>query len=573
MIRHMKYHFLRWILLAAMGFPVLAQPPLASVAPASNLSGDLFYLILQGELQAAQGEFGPAAATLLEAAIKTRDEALYERAFNLAWQSRAGKLTLRTALAWRQAAPNSRSAHASVMQVQINLQELLDVPFSLRKVLSLAPDAERGPMLLSIPSLFKLAADKKVAAQVVEQALFPWIETPEFGAQSWTAIGHMRLLNQDPEGALLAAQRGAAINPKQIESLWLGLEAARYIERARVWMHKVLASQNNTDIHLAWGRLLADLGRFEEAEQVLIKQTLALPTDAAPWLLLGDLRQKMKNPQGANEAWQRVLQHTQGVVERLKEREQALLGLAQLSIDAKQYNQAELWLSQVVDGANARQVLFLRAKMLGLQGQVAAGQQLIANANLKDGSQAPELVMAEIHYLRQFKQWLPAYELLSRWVSTGQVKGDDWYYELAISAEKIGRFQDTESILRAMMARNPDYPQAYNALGYSLANRNERLEEAKTLILKALAFDPDDPFVMDSLGWVEFRLGRHPEALAILQRTFAKRPDPEIAAHLGEVLWTMGQKDQALDIFRQALRLGADSEVLLETLKRLGAKP
>ena len=119
----------------------------------------------------------------------------------------------------------------------------------------------------------------------------------------------------------------------------------------------------------------------------------------------------------------------------------------------------------------------------------------------------------------------------------------------------------------------PDYHHAYNALGYSLADRNIRLPEARELIQKALEYAPGDPFISDSLGWVEFRLGNRSEALRILDSAYKTKPDPEIAAHLGEVLWTIGQRDRALTIWKEGLLLSSDNEVLQDTLRRLRVKP
>ncbi len=126
-----------------------------------------------------------------------------------------------------------------------------------------------------------------------------------------------------------------------------------------------------------------------------------------------------------------------------------------------------------------------------------------------------------------------------------------------------------ERLLRELIARAPDYGHAYNALGYSLADRNQDLAQARELINRAVALIPDDPFIQDSLGWVEFRLGNLAEARRILQAAFERRADPEIAAHLGEVLWTEGQREAALRVWRQGLQQQADNETLLRTLQRL----
>jgi Flp pilus assembly protein TadD len=185
-----------------------------------------------------------------------------------------------------------------------------------------------------------------------------------------------------------------------------------------------------------------------------------------------------------------------------------------------------------------------------------------------------ERTLAEVQFLRQFKLWQSAYDTLTEAVQALEDEDDEELsYELAMATEKVGRFEQAEALLRELIERNPRFHHAYNALGYSLAERNERLDEARALIVKALEMAPEDPFITDSLGWVEFRRGRLPEAQAILRRAFETRPDAEIAAHLGEVLWVMGEKEKALQVWRQGLRLADDNDTLNETLQRLGVKP
>jgi tetratricopeptide (TPR) repeat protein len=142
-------------------------------------------------------------------------------------------------------------------------------------------------------------------------------------------------------------------------------------------------------------------------------------------------------------------------------------------------------------------------------------------------------------------------------------------YEQAMLAEKLNQLDEMEKLLRQVIAQNPSYYNAYNALGFSLADRNLRLTEAKQLIVKALTFAPDDPFITDSLGWVEFRLGNLTSALSYLQKAYKARADAEIAAHLGEVLWQLKRPEEALKVWREGLELAPTNETLQETLQRL----
>jgi predicted Zn-dependent protease len=180
-------------------------------------------------------------------------------------------------------------------------------------------------------------------------------------------------------------------------------------------------------------------------------------------------------------------------------------------------------------------------------------------------------LMAEVQLLRDNKQYQSAYDLLST-AAAKDPKDTELLYDQAMLAEKIGSLGEMERLLRQLIAAKPDYHHAYNALGYSLAERNVRLPEAKQLIEKALEYAPGDPFITDSLGWVEFRMGNKAEALRILEGAYKAKPDAEIAAHLGEVLWSMGQRERAIAIWKEGMVLNGDNETLQETLKRLRVK-
>jgi tetratricopeptide (TPR) repeat protein len=206
------------------------------------------------------------------------------------------------------------------------------------------------------------------------------------------------------------------------------------------------------------------------------------------------------------------------------------------------------------------------------QGKLEEARKLLRALPERTPADARTKLMAEVQLLRDTKHWREAYELLGRAAAKPPVDVD-LLYERAMIAEKMDNLPAMERLLRQVIATKPDYHHAYNALGYSLADRKMRLPEAKELIRKALTFAPDDPFISDSLGWVEFRMGNMGEALRILETAYKTRPDADIAAHLGEVLWTLGQRERAEAIWKEGLLLNAENETLQETLKRLRVKP
>jgi tetratricopeptide (TPR) repeat protein len=212
-----------------------------------------------------------------------------------------------------------------------------------------------------------------------------------------------------------------------------------------------------------------------------------------------------------------------------------------------------------------------RAAILARQGNLEDARKMIRSQPERSPEDARLKVTAEVQLLRDSKQFVAAYGVLAK-AYARDPNDFDLVYDMAMVAEKLGNLEEMERLLRSVIAGKPEYPHAYNALGYSLAERNTRLPEARQLILKALEYAPGDPFINDSLGWVEFRSGNLAEALRILQGAFNTKPDAEIAAHLGEVLWTMERREQAVSTWKEGAKINAENETLLETLRRLRVK-
>ncbi len=218
----------------------------------------------------------------------------------------------------------------------------------------------------------------------------------------------------------------------------------------------------------------------------------------------------------------------------------------------------------------------LYARTLQMMGRFDDGMKALTVLPEATPEQSQYKVNAQVQMLRDNQQFQAAYDLLNQNVqklSTTDAKSivlADWHYDLAMLAEKTNRLGEMERLLRLVIAAKPDDAQAYNALGYSLADRGLRLAEAKVLLLKAVQLAPNDPFIADSLGWVEFKLGNLEQAKLILISAFEAKPDAEIATHLGEVLWTQGLKTEAITVWQAARMINPNHPTLLETLKRLG---
>ena len=328
------------------------------------------------------------------------------------------------------------------------------------------------------------------------------------------------------------------------------------------------------EIRMIYARILLDAQRYAEATAQLQRVTQDQPNYLQSWLILGSLQLQENQLALAQASLERYIALAQKAPRNQADTglAQAYLSLSQLAEKRKDYAAAESWLSKIENSEDLAQAQTRRASILASQGKLEEGRSLIRQLPERTPEEARLKLNAEAGLLREFKQYRQAYDVLAQ-ALVKTPDDTDLLYEQSMLAEKLGLPDEMERLLRRIIQLKPDYHHAYNALGYSLADRNIRLPEARELILKAVQFAPADPFIKDSLGWVEFRLGNKPEAAQIFSAAYKAKPDAEIAAHLGEVLWSQGQRDRALAIWKEGQLINPDNETLLETLKRLKVKP
>ncbi len=572
----------------------------------SSLDAPLFYQLLIGEMQWRLGEPGMAYGVILDAARRTKDEALFRRAVDIALQARAGDEALAATRAWRTVLPQSAEALRTQLQILVALNRLSDVQEPLTALLALAPtEADRAVLIQSLPRFFDRVGDAAAVARTSERVLQPYLQAPATHTLARVALGRLWSAAGQPERAITLAAEALKQSPKATAAIQLALELIPRDPKAESLVQDYFkGSQADPTLRLTYGRALAQSQRHAEAIAQLEQVTRDRPDMASAWLTLGALNLDLRQAHPAEQALLRYLQLTPdnpapsgssatspnstAVPTRVDRdddeasppenadspirsaRTQAYLMLAQAAELRKDRAAAERYLSKVDNPAQAIQVQTRRASWLVQQGRTAEALALIRQLPERAAGDARLKLLAEGQIFREAKQWQAAYDAAR---SAAQRWPDDveLIYEQAMMAEKIQRLPEMEQLLRRVIEMQPDHQHAYNALGYSLADRGLRLHEARDLIRKALELAPADPFITDSLGWVEYRLGNLPEALQLLKQAYSARPDTEIAAHLGEVLWVSGQRDEARRVFREGRVRDAHNEVLQEVLARLKA--
>ena len=560
-----------------------AKPPPPKPAPPaqSALTARLMYELLVGEISFDMGDPQQGAAYLLDAARRTGDESLYKRATEMAIQSRAGPAALEAVRAWREAHPQSLEAIRYELQVLLALGRVADTAAPMRALLEALPGPEKISFITALPALYQRVANKGQALQAVESALADAQKNPDLAPAAWTTIGRMRLQHGDRSGALMAATLGlnAGAGSEWPALLALQLFSGADDTQAEPLIKRYLSNADaKPEVQVGYVRALLERGRRADARAQAGTLVQRWPQYPDGWLLQGLLDADDRQDTPAETALKRYLDllgnpdaQADGD-DRMAGRNQAYLTLARIAQRRNDDAGAQQWLDRIDAPEQLLAAQVERANMLAQQGRIDEAVQAIATVPEHDADDARLKLMAQAQLLRDNGRADQAWQMLGD--ALKQSPDDDGLlYAAAMAAEKSGRLDDMERLLRRVIKVKPDSAQAYNALGYSLADRGVRLPEARTLIEKAVQLSPDDAYIQDSLGWVEFRLGRLGQAQRTLQAAFDKRPDPEIAAHLGEVLWALGERDAALKTWREGQRLDPRNETLTKTLERFQVKP
>lgn len=554
-----------------------APPAPASSFTNSTMDAPLFYQLLIGELELNNGQAGVAFQVLLDAARRTGDEALFKRVVNIALQARAGDQALLAARAWGDTLPTSAEAHQTVVQLLALLNKPAEVPQPLRALLRLAPADQRPGFIASLPRLFQRAPDPKA----VLTSLAPVLQAQTGPLKPAALYTEARLaLNAGENARALALTRELnQAMPDGDDAMQLAVELMPAEPQAESLITERLAQKPDQHaLRQAYARTLLKAQRPADAAREFRTLTEATPDNPAAWLALGALELELKHLPAAEAALRESLKRLDmpaagtdaEIKARADGRQNAWLMLSQVAEQRGDLKAAEAAL-QKVDGSGL-DVRFRRASLLARQGKLADARKLLKPAADASDADARAALLAESQLLREQRDYAGAAAVLK--AGTERFKDDtDLLYEQAMMSEKLGRFDDMEAQLRRVIELKPDHHHAYNALGYSFADRNVRLPEARQLIAQALKLAPGESFIVDSMGWVEFRQGNLPEAARLLRQAHAGRPDAEIAAHLGEVLWASGAQDEARRVFAEGLQREPDNEALRDAMKRLKVTP
>lgn len=536
-------------------------------SPPSRLSEEILYKYLSAEIAEQRGDWRSAYVTMLSLAQQTRDPRIARRAMEIAVISKRSGEALAAIRLWRELAPNSEEAmqyHLGLIVLSDNLAEAQPI---LQQHLKETPPRLIGPTFLQIQRLLSRAKDKKAAFGLLENLSAPYQSVPEVHL----AIAQAAFLQGDAIRAKAQVQKALTLSPdSELAALTLAQVTSDKQEAAKTLSGFLASYPNAREVRLAYARILIELKQYDSARAEFKRLLQDKPQDLTALYALGLLGAQSDDLDEAETYLKQYLSALEAQPEEDRDPSQAQLLLAQIAEERKDVQGALRWLEQVdSDSPQAYMTaLIKRAQLTAKAGNIPAARKLLQEYPAEGETERAQMITAEAQLLHGMNQFAEAMSVME----TGLKRfpnSTDLLYEYAMLAEKMNKLEIMETALRKVIKIAPNNQHAYNALGYSLADRNIRLQEAYELISKALQLAPEDPFIMDSMGWVQFRLGRLKEAEALLRRAYEIRPDPEIAAHLGEVLWTKGQKEDAKSLWRDANSKDPKNDTLKSTLARL----
>lgn len=538
------------------------QLPAQRAAPLPNveLSETILFKITLAEIAIQRGQPHVAVPAFLEVARETKDPRLARRAAEVAWNARFLPAALEAATLWLQADPESARARQTVIALLVNQSRLDDAVPHLEKWLAGDPE-HVGQNFLQISTLVAGHPDKPAIHKLLRTLADKYPQVPEaslaVAQASWNA--------NDQQAALDAARQALKLRPGwELAALFQAqaLQRTSADEAISFLGDFIKANPNARDARLNYARMLVTARRFPEARKQFEILLGEAPNNAEIAMAVATLSMQAKDYVAAEAQLRRALEIGH------KDPDTVRMYLGQVNEELKRDDAALKWYAGVTHGAQFVAAQARYAGVLAKQGKLAEARRHLQAVEAGDAQQRTQLTLAEAGLLRDANAYQEAFDFLGAAVALAP-DSPDLLYDHAMAAEKVNRIDVLEANLRKVIAMRPTHAHAYNALGYSLADRNQRLPEARELIETAHKLAPEDPFILDSLGWVLHRLGQNQEALGYLQRSFELRPDGEIAAHLGEVLWLLGRQAEARKLWTDALRDHPKNEVLQSTVKRL----
>ena len=529
----------------------------AGSAAGSELDGELLFNLLLGEMAGQRQQLDVAVQHYLAAAAEADDARIAERALRVALYAKNEEAALAAARRWVALAPDNVDARQTlgILALRAGIQ---DEAFEQFEILVTRLGGARA--FQSITALLARDQDRGAALALMARLAERYPDLPE----AHLAYSRLALHAGDPQRALAEVEQALRLRPGWVQALvqraQVRIKLGQPDEAARELAQAIEHTPDRVELRVTYARVLLEQRDISGARAQFRKVIELQPDNADAHYSLGLLALDQGEPRVAEGHFRRLL----ALGQREQEAYYYLGRIAELRNDPKA---AIEWYGRVQQGDYLFDARVRSARLRAGMGDLSSARRMLHELRLRNPQLAVRLYLAEGALLVAAGEYQAAFDMYST-VLAELPNNSDIQYARALVAEKLGKIALAEQDLRAITEREPRNAHAWNALGYTLADRTGRLQEALEYIRRALELAPDEPAIIDSMGWVQYRLGNLDEAEVWLRKAWEKSKDPEIAAHLGEVLWQSGKRDEARRIWKAGETQAADNPVLRKTLER-----
>jgi tetratricopeptide (TPR) repeat protein len=542
--------------------PVAQAPVPAPEAayPKLALSNDILFGVLASEIAAQRGAAAASAPTVLALAQRTRDPRLARRAAEFALTANRLDEAIRALKLWQELEPASDNAQYQLIAALLRAGRLSEATPGVQAQLAARPH-EAPQVFMHLAGLLSRQPDKAGAYAMMKTLLAPFPSVAE---------GHFALMITAQEAGDDAMAQAEMATLATLAPAWdypVGWQVERLRqtspEAALSLLERELARrpQAGLELRLSYPRLLVMVKRYDAARDAFVQLSNKYPHQPEVAYAIGVLSYELKDYEEAERSLRDAL------ALGYREPDFVRFTLGQMAEERKLPQEAVNWYEAITSGPQLPQAQSRLAVLEAEDGKLDAALARLERLADMQNTPRPARVLAQAQLARNAEQPDRALAILSAALAKdGNVA--EWRYERALLLDDRERVAEAERDLRAYLKLKPKSAQGLNALGYILANRTSRIREARELVSRALKLDPDNPMILDSMGWVEYRSGKLEAALRYLQRAHHLMPDPEIAAHLGEVLWKMGREAEARELWARSLEANPDSDIIRRTQQR-----
>ena len=534
---------------------ITAKDSAAESLATSSISSDLLYLILGAEIAGQKGAYDVSLENYIKATKWTNDSKIAERATQIALFNNNKEKASEAVALWLQMDDESVDARKIAAMLDIK-QGRYDKAIGHLKLLKVLADKDFRKIIIDMTRHLEKEAGKESAFDFMDRLNKAISDDPDVHF----AYALLAMKETELNRAYLEITKAIQLRPqwRQARIVKVRILAQKGDSEAALSLLKEMMAKEpeNEELHLIYAQYLVDLKDYSAAEKELQGIVAKNPKQYDALYSLALVKLQNKQREEARNLFLRL-------VDVSKWQNQAFYYLGRIDAKTDRIKDAILWLGKIIRGPLVLDAQMTIVSLLASDKRLEEAQKNLRALHRRFPAQAHRFYLLEAELLNERRDYEAAFGVLSQALES-MPDHSQLLYTRALVAEHLNRLDILERDLLRILEKNPDDPNALNALGYTLADRTDRYEEARTYLDRAIELKPDDPVIMDSYGWLQYRLGDFQIALDYLQRAYNLNDDSEIAAHLGEILWVKGQKGKAKEVWKKALNEDPDSTYLLK---------